>query len=557
VATVSAAPRGLRPRGLGLPLGVTWPAVAAVAAVAVAYRYSFFTLGRGLSLQTPLAYLALVPVGALMLLWISSVRSRAAPARPRDLPLDFALGRAVGLTFLLAALAITVLLPGSLGARFWLYRLDLLSLPFFVAGLIALLFGVRRLWALKSAVVFLLLAWPVPYGLVLGNWLDVFTDVTANAVRARAAVLPIARAAAGDSTLFFIDHGGSSFAVSVGSACSGVNSLVGFVLLGTVLMFVVRGTTTRRLLWLGLGLSIIWLLNVARIELVFATGAALGPDIAFETLHPVAGLFVFNLGLLAMIWLVPRFGLRFVELDDRPIEPEQRRPRHWLRSLSVLGLGLALAGGIGLANGSYARYEQITGDLGTARLIGFDVRQAQIPAWSSAYVESVDQARQFFGSQARWDRLIYTATPAAQLRSSHPIYVDVIDTDDAGALAAYTVADCYQFHHFRIDAQLGVDIGAGVTAQVVTYFDPKDRTDWSAISWEWPKEYNGQLRYERIVVFIPDSNTVQFTGFDPSAPVQGDAAFHDTQRFLATAARTIVQSQLDAAAAAARAGTNG
>jgi len=556
VATIIADPRRRGPRGLVLPWRITWPAVAAVVAVVAAYRYSFFTLGRGLSLQTPLAYLALVPVGALLLLWISSVRSRASPAPPRDLPLDFALGRAVGVAFLLAALGITVLLPGSLGARFWLYRLDLLSLPFFVAGLIALLFGVRRLWALKSAVLFLLLAWPVPYGLVLGNWLDVFTDVTANAVRALTAFLPIARPAAADSTLFFIDHAGSSFAVSVGSACSGVNSLVGFVLLGTALMFVVRGTGARRLLWLGIGLSIIWALNVARIELVFATGAALGRDIAFETLHPVAGLLVFNLGLLVMIWLVPRFGLRFVELSDRPVAPEQTSQRHWLRSLVVLGLAVALAGGIGLADGSYARYDQITGDLGTARLIRFDVRQAQINGWSSAYVESVDQARQFFGGQARWDRLMYTATPSAQLRSSHPIYVDVIDTDDAGALAAYSVADCYQFHHFRIDAQLGVDIGAGVTAQVVTYFDPKDRTDWSAISWEWPKEYDGQVRYERIVVFIPDSNTVQFGGFDPSAPVEGDVAFHDTQRFLVTAARTMVRSQLDEAAAAARAGTS-
>jgi exosortase/archaeosortase family protein len=556
VATISADPRGQRPRGFALPGGVSWTAVVAVVAVAAAYRYSFLTLGRGLSLQTPLAYLGLVPGGALLLLWISCVRSRAAPARPRDFPLDFALGRSVGLVFLLTAVAIAVLLPGSLGARFWLYRLDLLSLPFFVAGLIALLFGVRRLWALKSAVVFLLLAWPVPYGLVLGKWLDVFTDMTATAVRALISVLPIARSAAGNSTLFFIDHAGSSFAVSIGSACSGVNSMVGFVLLGTALMFVVRGTTGRRLGWLGVGLSIIWLLNVARIALVFAAGAALGPATAFEALHPVAGLVVFNLGLLAMIWLVPRFGLRFVELGERPVGPEPTGQRHWLWSVSVLGLGVTLAAGIGLANGGYARYEQIAGDLGAARLIRFDVRQAQIDGWSSAYVQSVDEAREFFGSQARWDRLIYTATTSAQLRSSHPIYVDVIDTDDSGALAAYTVADCYQFHHFRIDAQLGADIGAGVTAEVVTYFDPKYRADWSAIWWEWPKEYDGQVRYERIVVFIPNSDAVRFAGFDPSAPVEGSTVFHDTQRFLVTAARSIVRSQLAAAAAAGRGSTS-
>jgi hypothetical protein len=86
---------------------------------------------------------------------------------------------------------------------------------------------------------------------------------------------------------------------------------------------------------------------------------------------------------------------------------------------------------------------------------------------------------------------------------------------------------------------------------VVTYFDPKDRSDWSAISWEWPKQYDSKVRYERIVVFVPDSNAVQFAGFDESAPVAGEGAFHDTQRFLATAARNIVRGQLAAAAALA------
>jgi exosortase/archaeosortase family protein len=553
VVTVSREPTGPRLSSSRLPWGASWTALVAVATVAVAYRYSLFTLGRGLSLQTPLAYLALVPVGALVLLWVSCLRNRAVPV-PRDLPLDFALGRAIGLALLGAALGITVLLPGSLGARFWLYRLDLLSLPFFVAGLIALLFGVRRLWALKAAVVFLFMAWPVPYGVVLGSWLDALTGLTANAVRTVSSLLPIARPAAGDSTLFFIDHAGSSFAVSVGSACSGVNSLVGFVLLGTALMFVVRGTMVRRLAWLGLGLSIIWALNVARIELVFAVGATLGPDTAFDVLHPLAGLLVFNLGLVMMMSLVGRFGLDFVALERPPARLKPAGRRHWLRGISVVGLAVMVATSVGLANGSYARYEQITGDLGTARLIRFDVRQAQIHGWSSAYVESVDQARQFFGTQARWDRLLYTESSSAQLRSDHPIYVDVIDTDDAGALAAYSVADCYQFHHFRIDAELGADIGAGVTGQVVTYFDPKDRTDWSAIWWEWPKEYDGQVRYERIVVFIPDSNTVQFSGFDPSAPVAGAAEFHDTQQFLVSAARMIVRSQLDASAAASESG---
>jgi exosortase/archaeosortase family protein len=429
-----------------------------------------------------------------------------------------------------------------------------LSLPFFVAGLIALLFGVRRLWMLKSSVLFLFFAWPVPYGVLLATWLDAFTTVTAQAVHAVSAVLSIGRSGAADGTVIFIDHGGSSFPVNIGSACSGVNGLVGFLLLGIALMLLVRGTAPRRLAWLGAGLAIIWILNIARIELVLMTGEAFGSDVAFDVLHPVAGLLVFNVGVIATMWLVPRFGLRFAELPDEPAKVPTSRTRNRLRTASVMAVGLAVAAAAGAVNGGYARYEQITGDLGTARLVRFDVRTAQIPGWSAGFVESVGQARQFFGADARWDRLIYRATASARLRSSVPIYVDVIDTDDAGALAAYTVADCYQFHHFRIDAQLSVDIGAGVTGQVVTYFDPKDRSDWSAISWEWPKEYDGKLRYERIVVFVPDSNSVAFAGFDEAAPVSGDATFHDTQQFLATAARNIVRGQLDAATAARRMG---
>ena len=48
-------------------------------------------------------------------------------------------------------------------AMFWVWRIDLLTLPFFVVGAVAVIFGVRVLWRQKVAVGFLLLAWPYPY----------------------------------------------------------------------------------------------------------------------------------------------------------------------------------------------------------------------------------------------------------------------------------------------------------------------------------------------------------------------------------------------------------
>ena len=61
---------------------------------------------------------------------------------------------------------------------FWVWRIDLLTLPVFVAGAVAIIFGVRVLWRQKLAVGYLFLGWPYPYSSVLLRVLDAFTTAT-------------------------------------------------------------------------------------------------------------------------------------------------------------------------------------------------------------------------------------------------------------------------------------------------------------------------------------------------------------------------------------------
>ena len=61
---------------------------------------------------------------------------------------------------MMAAVAVNMLLPDKLSAMFWVWRIDLLTLPVFVAGATAIIFGVRVLWRQKLAVSYLFLAWP-------------------------------------------------------------------------------------------------------------------------------------------------------------------------------------------------------------------------------------------------------------------------------------------------------------------------------------------------------------------------------------------------------------
>jgi exosortase/archaeosortase family protein len=548
--------RGIRLPAVRMPGGASWSGIALVLVVAGAYQYSLFTLALGLSYQTPLAYLALVPIVAMLLGWVATARSARSPRAARELPLDFVLGRAAGLVLIFAAVCVGLILPARLGPVFWLDRLDLLVLPIFVGGLVALFYGLRRLWTVKAAILFLFLAWPVPYVLLLGGWLEAFTSFTAGIIRQISTILPLAHPASGDPTLFFIEHGATSTAVSIGSACSGVNGLAGFILIGLALMYVVRGRLAARLLWLSLGLVILWFLNIVRIEALFLAGATLGPDVAIDLLHPVAGLVTFNLGVVVMVLLVPRFGLRYAALPKRSAvavpAPVVRPGRGSQRRVTVvtLSLGLALSLVAALANIGYARYESLGADPGGGPSTRVEIRDATLPGWSTALVEEIPTARQFFGADATWTRLLQSQTGPSVLRSSRPIYLDVIDTSDSASLAAYGVEDCYNFHGDRIEAQVSADMGGGVTAQVVTYFDPADRADWSAIWWEWPTTLGGQTMYERIVVFLPDSTDATFAGMDPHAPVAGDPSFHDAQQFLVTFARDLVGYQAPADAVA-------
>jgi exosortase/archaeosortase family protein len=514
-----------------------------VGLVLVAYNYSLMTLVRGLGLQTPLAYLALVPI---MAIGIAVARLRI---EPRTLPIhDRDVDWIVGLGLIGISGAVLILVPQPTNSVFWLQRLDLLTLPLFVVGLISLLFGVRRVWALKGPIAFLLLAWPVPYSFFLADAAGWFTDFTASIVGLITKVLPVAHPSPGDPSLFIIGTAPRAFSVSIGSACAGVNSFVGFLLIGTAFLFVVRGPILRRAAWLAIGLATIFLLNVVRIATILAVGAAFGQTAALEILHPVAGLIVFNIGVLAMVLLVGRFGLRFIGGTDRPDDAGaavQPTPVRRVRPAMLVALGAALV--LGITNAAYARYETISSGLGDARLGTFDVRESSLPRWDSRVIAKFPQAQQYFGGSATWDRSSVWSLPGAALSASRTLYVDVITTDDPGTFAAYTMEACYKFHGYDISSVATADIGAGVQAQLIDYTNTKVKADWSALWWEWPYSDGFRTRYERVVILMMEGPNTTFTGVQAADLPATASRFGTSDRFLVTFARDLVKTQLKTA----------
>jgi exosortase/archaeosortase family protein len=477
--------------------------VATVGAVAIAYHFSLQTLASNWRYETPLADLVLVPVVAPLLLVAASRRHRYV-AFLRLGRLDFLVG---GL-LLLAAIACLTIGPALWSKYFWAMRLDLLTMPLFAAAGIVLLFGSRALVPFGFPLAFLLLAWPLPYLALLEHALEAFTALTAGAVEHVNELLRIATPIAGsDSSRYLVDHDGRQFVVSVASACSGVNSLVGFVIIGAGALWFLRGRAWRRIAWLVFGGLLVWALNVGRILLVLFTAQRLGQHVAFDVLHPVAGVLTLNVAFLLALVALPLFKVRRRWPDDEDVgvidTPLARsalpgeRATAWRLAPRLLVLVTAAAV-LALADSQLESAASGFDSTGRPAVAAFVDRPLAGSGWNVRPLQRIGWATPYYGPHSSWVR--YRLRPAERLARRGPftVWADAILSPDLRALDAYSLAHCYSFHGFKVETSTRIDLGNGVVGQLFVYRTASSR--WHALAWQWPVLRRGKVEHERIVL---------------------------------------------------------
>jgi exosortase len=504
VIAAAASGAGHAPRAVSVRMRL----FAVLGGVVIAYSFSLQSLLSGWRYDTPLAHLALVPLLAALLLFAATHRyPHVAWLR---------LGRAdVVLAGLCLAAAFTLLAAGPAvwSSYFWASRLDLLTLPLFVAGALILLFGARSITSFVFPLGFLLLAWPLPYLILLEQTLDFFTRATALAVQA--IVVPLGLAGV-DHTVgtgaFVVTHAGTPFTVSVATACSGVNSLVGFFVVAAFGIYFVRGPVGRRLAWLAAGALLVWCFNVLRVVAILVVGGSFGERAAFKVLHPVSGLIAVNLAALLLVLLMRRFGLRWrrdpVDVDSPLAETADPADRAIPRLVAPrLALLLLVAVVFALANGQLEAVARGFSNDGRPAVAPYVTVPVAAPDWSVRRVERVRFATPYYGEHSVWVR--YQLRPLPSNPRPFTVWLDAVTSPDLGALDAYTLAHCYAFHHFRVDLARRLDLGDGVVGQAFVY--TTNDVHWHAVSWQWPVlGADGQVEHERIVLLA-------------RAPVRGSA----------------------------------
>ena len=498
-----------------------------IGAVLLAYNYSLSTLFQTADEQTPLAYISMVPVIALALAAI-----RARPLKPEPPIYDRQVDYTIGIPLIVAALAINELLPARMSAMFWVYRVDLFSLPVFVAGAVAILFGCRVLWRQKLAISFLFLAWPYPYEKYLLGVLNAFTDVTLAAMQKIAVWTHLATpAVSSDNTLFTVTHHGTPFSLSIVSACSGVNGVVGFLLVGSAFAAIVRGPILRKVLWLVGGMLLLFALNLGRISFIFFAGQQWGESVAINVFHPFIGLVLFAVGVVVMLLLIRPLGMRIEFGSSSPTPPAEippltggsgraggvasgpprpdkpnRKPTlavpKMFLAVSVVMLSALF---IGVNNGGLRTYNLVAGVAGQAKLDAFTQGPVAPQGWRAQYETSYGWAKPLFGDTSIWNRYILRYEGSGPLDTNVPVVADVINTPDLSSFSAYGVENCYQFHGYALTDVTQVSLAGGITGQSLSYTSQQFGS-WSIVYWIVPvKLETGGTNYERIVLYVQNS----------------------------------------------------
>jgi exosortase/archaeosortase family protein len=373
-------------------------------------------------------------------------------------------------------------------------------------------------------------------------------------------------------TLFTIHHHGNSFALSIVSACSGVNGVVGFLLVGSAFAAIVRGPIVRKILWLVGGMALLWILNLARITFIFFAGKEWGESVALNIFHPFIGIALFIVGVIVMILLIRPLGMRIQigreDSADTPdvtaaassaVAPRVARnqkpalavPKVYLAAMAVVVAALFL----GVNNVGLSSYNLVADVAGQAKLDAFVQGPVAPQGWLHTYETTFTWAKPLFGDTSIWNRYSLSSVQSNPLQTRATVVADVVNTPDLSSFSAFGVENCYTFHGYALADVTNVSLVGGITGQAMSYTSQQFGS-WSIVYWIVPvKMDTGPTNYERTVLYVKNSGQgVQIRGLTAPASLQNlggglnpsneaDHALINNRTFLVAFADNLIHAQ--------------
>ena len=477
----------------------------AVALTVAAYWYSLGSLVSAWNPSDARTVAGTVPFIAAVLVL---ARSRPRPDEPgiHDRQVDYLLGiAALGMaTFML------VILPRRMDVAFWVDRVDMLALPIFVAGVVAVLFGTRAMWRVRWPLVFAFLAWPAITAAAAARLSEPLRSSSLDATRTLSHAFGLPRVTLTAST---------------------TTTMVLLALIaGLALVIWVGPGLSRAIVWLGSIAVVAWCANVVRLVVVHTLGASGRTGLA-RSVSGSIGFFV-TTGLVVGVggWILLA-GTRRDRATPRTYA-EHRSPAV-LRPGLAIGLVSVVAVATGVVTSGYGRFEAVVGPLGNAKVQPLGTEPISVPGF-------VAVAHRGPGSRSTSERRRFGFERVDAPEGAAPFVVDAFPVTDPGDSAASSLRGVYPLGGAVLLSSRSVGLGDGRHGDLVEF--RQEGRSWKALSWVWPVR-GAEEPYERIVISGRELQSATASLSAPSVDAAGpDAGDARSLRALAT---SIVRTELE------------
>lgn len=179
----------------------------------------------------------------------------------------------------------------------------ILVLPILMAGLILILFNPQTLRQLAFPVVFLLFLIPPPSEIIygLGATLSNLSSETSYTIVNALGIPSTFTTEYGNPIITIARANGATIDFAVDIACSGIYSIIGFLIFAVFIAYIIRGKLWKRLTLILIGLPIIYAFNLLRITSILLIGYQFGEALALQVFHLLGGWALIFFGTLLLL----------------------------------------------------------------------------------------------------------------------------------------------------------------------------------------------------------------------------------------------------------------
>jgi len=135
----------------------------------------------------------------------------------------------------------------------------------------------------------------------IGATLSVLSSEVSNAIVNALGIQSTIITEYGNPTIVITRPDGTPSHFTVGIACSGIYSLIGFIIFAAFIAYIIRDKPWKKLTLLLLGVPIIYLFNIIRITIILLIGYQFGEETALQTFHLLGGWILIFIGTLLLL----------------------------------------------------------------------------------------------------------------------------------------------------------------------------------------------------------------------------------------------------------------